>query len=231
MTLGWLGWVDSSPILFIAYERMLNLGIAKKRSKWFMGRWRWERLVCKEAKRMVKEEAEWIMWREWHQQEKLDLFLSELITVEEFERDSEAEAEAERSEVMGEGVVEEAIGTQTSEMEVDNTGEDEVVAEEKRLRGGRKQALSSPPKPSRKWTCTSTAIASKTAVVEKAQRITSTATTCDWCHHHNTKCVPTDGGARCTNCKAKHYRCSLVPAKEGSEGKATLYKDNRWQPD
>ena len=50
----------------------------------------------------------------------------------------------------GEGVVEEAIKTQTSEMEVDNTGEDEVVAEEKRLRGGRKQAPSSPPKPSRK---------------------------------------------------------------------------------
>ena len=75
-----------------------------------------------------------------------------MITVEEFERDSEAEAEAEaeRGEVMGEGFVEEAIGTQTSEMEVDNTGEDEVVAEKKRLRGGRKQALSSPPKPSRK---------------------------------------------------------------------------------
>ena len=50
-----------------------------------------ERLVHKEAKRLVKEEAEQITWREWHQQEKLNLFLSELITVEEFERDLEAD--------------------------------------------------------------------------------------------------------------------------------------------
>ena len=67
-----------------------------------------ERLIREEAKRMVKEEAEWIMRRERRQQEKLDLFLSESITVEEFERDSEVEAE--RSEVVGEVVGEDALG-------------------------------------------------------------------------------------------------------------------------
>ena len=45
----------------------------------------------------------------------------------------------------------------------------------------------------------------------------STVTTCDRCHQHNIKCTPTDVGARCANCKAKHYKCSHVPAKEGSE--------------
>ena len=109
-----------------------------------------EGLIRKEAKRMVKEEAEWIVRREWCQQEKLDLFLSELITVEEFERDLEAEAEAEKSEVVGDVVGEDALGTQTSEMEVDNAGEDEVVAENIGSKGGRKRAPSSPPKPSRK---------------------------------------------------------------------------------
>ena len=108
-----------------------------------------ERLVCKEAERLVKEEAEWITQREQHQQEKLDLFLSESITVEEFERDSEVEGE--RSKVLGDIVGKDTIGTQVSEMEVDNMGEDEVAVEDKRLRGGRKWALSSPPKPSRKW--------------------------------------------------------------------------------
>ena len=31
-----------------------------------------------------------------------------------------------------------------------------------------------------------------------------------------------DGGARCANCKAKHYRCSLVMVKEGMGGKGSL---------
>ena len=30
-----------------------------------------------------------------------------------------------------------------------------------------------------------------------------------------------DGGARCTNCKAKHYGCLLVVAKEGLRGKGS----------
>ena len=67
-----------------------------------------ERLICEEAERMVKEEAEQIARREWHQQEKLDLFLSESITVEEFERDSEVEAE--RSKIVREVVGEDALG-------------------------------------------------------------------------------------------------------------------------
>ena len=95
-----------------------------------------ERLIHEEAERMVKEEAEWIARRERRQQEKLDLFLSELITVEEFERD--LEVEAERSKVVGEVVGEDMLGTQTSEMEVDDVGEDEVVAEDKGSKGGRK---------------------------------------------------------------------------------------------
>ena len=64
-----------------------------------------------------------------HQQEKLDLFLNESITAEEFEKD--LEVEAERSKVTGEGMVEDAFGTQMSEMEVDDAGEDKVVAEDK----------------------------------------------------------------------------------------------------
>ena len=85
---------------------------------------------------MVKEEAEWITRRERCQQEKLDLFLSESITVEEFERD--LEVEVERSEVVGDVVGEDVLGTQTSEMEVDDVGEDEVVAENVGSKGGRK---------------------------------------------------------------------------------------------
>ena len=68
-----------------------------------------ERLIREEAKRMVKEEAERMARRERRQQEKLDLFLSESITVEEFERD--LEVEAERSEVVGDIVGEDALRT------------------------------------------------------------------------------------------------------------------------
>ena len=46
-------------------------------------------------------------------------------------------------------------------------------------------------------------------------------TSCEWCRQHNIKCTPTDTGARCLNCKAKHYKCSLVPTKEGLEMKTT----------
>ena len=42
-------------------------------------------------------------------------------------------------------------------------------------------------------------------------------TACDRCRQHNIKCTPTDVDARCVNCKVKHYKCSLVPAKEGSD--------------
>ena len=182
-----------------------------------------ERKICDEAEakeRLVCEEAERVVCREQRQQEKLDLFLNESITAEEFKRDSKEELE--RSKVMGEEVVEDMVGMQVSEMEVDDAGEDEVVAEDKRLKGGRKQAPSSPLKPSRKQACASTAIASKPAVMEKANSKLSTVNACDWCCHYDIKCVPTDRGARCSNCKVKHYKCSLVPSKEGSEGKGGL---------
>ena len=52
-----------------------------------------ERLVHEEAEREVREEAERVTRRERCQQEKLDLFLNESITAEEFEKDSEVEAE------------------------------------------------------------------------------------------------------------------------------------------
>ena len=76
------------------------------------------------------------------------MFLNESITAEEFERDSEAEAE--RSEIVEDVAGEDMLGTQTSEMEVDDAGEDEVVAEDKGSKGGRKRAPSLPPKLSRK---------------------------------------------------------------------------------
>ena len=174
-----------------------------------------ERLIHKEAERMVKEEAERIARRERHQQEKLDLFLSESITVEEFERD--LEVEVERSEVVGEFVGKDALGTQTSEMEVDDVGEDEVVAENVGSKGGRKIAPSSPPKLSRKQTRALTVVRSKPTVIERMDSSASAVTACDRCRQHNIKCTPTNVGARCANCKAKHYKCSHVPVKEGSE--------------
>ena len=76
------------------------------------------------------------------------MFLNESITAEEFEKDSEAEAE--ESEVTGVAIIEDRVGAQVSEMEVDDAGEDEVVVEDLKSKGGRKRAPSSPPKPSRK---------------------------------------------------------------------------------
>ena len=101
-----------------------------------------ERLVREEAERVVRVEAERIARREKRQQEKLDLFLNESITAEEFERDSEAEAE--RSEIVEDVAGEDALGMQTSEMEVDDVGEDEVVVEDKGSKGGRKHHLRLP---------------------------------------------------------------------------------------
>ena len=102
-------------------------------------------------------------------------------------------------------------------MEVDDVGEDEVVAENVGSKGGRKRAPSSPPKLSRKRTRVSTAIGSKPTVVERTDSSASVVTTCNRCHQHNIKCTPTDVGAQCVNCKVKHYKCSHVPMKEGLE--------------
>ena len=174
-----------------------------------------ERLVREEAEREVREEAERVARRERRQQEKLDLFLNESITAEEFKKDSEAE----ESEVTGVAIVEDKVGAQVSEMEVDDAGEDEVVVEDLKSKGGRKRAPSSPPKPSRKRMCASTAIGSKPTVIERTDSSARAVTACERCHYHNIKCTPTNAGARCSNCKAKHYKCSFVPAKESSEPK------------
>ena len=160
---------------------------------------------------MVRAEAERVVRREKCQQEKLELFLNKSITAKEFERDSEVEAE--RSEVVEDVTGEDALGTQMSEMEVDDAGEDEVVVEDKSSKGGRKRAPSSPPKQSRKRTRTSAAVMSKPIVVERKDSSVTVVTSCEWCRQHNIKCTPTDAGARCLNCKAKHYKCSFLRKK------------------
>ena len=65
------------------------------------------------------------------------------------------------------------------------------------------------------------AIELKLLVIERTDSSASVVTACDWCHYHNIKCTPTDAGAQCSNCKAKHYKCSLVPMKESSELKTS----------
>ena len=147
------------------------------------------------------------------------MFLNESITAEEFEKDSEAEAEG--SEVTGVAVIEDKVGAQVSGMGVDDVGEDEVVVEDLKSKGGRKRAPSSPPKPSRKRTRASTAIRSKPTVIKRTDSSASMVTACDHCRYHNIKCTPTDAGARCSNCKAKHYKCSFIPVKESSELKTS----------
>ena len=95
-----------------------------------------ERLVREEAERVVRAEAERVARREKRQQEKLDLFLNESITAEEFERDLEVDGEAERSEVTGVDAIKNVVVGQVSEMEINNVGEDEVEVEDKKSRGG-----------------------------------------------------------------------------------------------
>ena len=48
----------------------------------------------------------------------------------------------------------------------------------------------------------------------------STANLCWRCVKHKTVCIVPSSGARCENCWAKHYGCSLVPPKEvvGAKG-------------
>ena len=41
----------------------------------------------------------------------------------------------------------------------------------------------------------------------------SMANPCWRCVKHKTVCIVPSGGARCDNCWAKHYGCSLVPLK------------------
>ena len=105
------------------------------------------------------------------------------------------EEEAERSEALGDVVREDALGTQASEMEVDDAGEDKVVAEDTMPKGGRKWAPSLPPKPLRKWACALKAIVLKPVVVERSNSNASVVSPCNQCCHYNIKCIPTDEGA------------------------------------
>ena len=150
----------------------------------------------------------------------------------ELEIGSEAEemVEAEESEAVGTEEFGTTGGTQSSVMEVDEEGEDEVVVVEEVRRGEtRKRVPSSPPKSSRKrvraGTATQTPAGSqvKGSLVQGSQAgvgtAVSTANPCWRCVKHKTVCIMPNGGARCENCRAKHYGCSLVLPKEVMGGK------------
>ena len=150
----------------------------------------------------------------------------------ELEIDSEAEemVEAEESKAVGTEEFGTTGGTQSSAMEVDEEGEDEEVVVEEVKRGEtRKWAPLSLPKSSRKrvraGTVTQTPAGSqvKGSLVQGSQAgvgtAVSTANPCWRCVKHKTVCIVLNGGARCENCRAKHYGCSLVPPKEVVGGK------------
>ena len=142
------------------------------------------------------------------------------LSQEALEIDSEAEemGEAEGSEAVGTEEVGTTGGTQLSAMEVDEEGEDEVVVVEEVKQGEmRKQVLSSLPKSSRKRVQAGTA--TQTPAGSQVGTAVSTANPCWRCVKHKMVCIMPSGGARCENCWAKHYRCSLVPLKEVVGGK------------
>ena len=154
------------------------------------------------------------------------------MTQAELEVDLEAEEmrKAEKSEAVGMEEVGTTGGMQLLAMEVNEEEEDEVVVVEEAKQGEtRKQAPSSPPKLSRKrvraGTATQTPAGSqaKGSSVQGSQAgmgtVVSTANPCWRCVKHRVECVMPSGGARCENCQAKHYRCSLVPPKEVVGGK------------
>ena len=178
------------------------------------------RRAQEEAEREAQEKEERALRRQRRMDEKLDAFMAQTITESELERDSEAEEEDARGEVTGEEAVEGAVGTESSAMEVDDAGEDEVMAvDEARPLGGRKRAPSSPPKQSKKR-ARATATTQGTVGGQSEPKTTAIASvSCERCTRQKIACIPTGGGARCVNCKAKHLGCSLVPAKEVSEGK------------
>ena len=105
-------------------------------------------------------------------------------------------------------------------MEVDEGGESEVVAVEEGQRSGRrKRAPSSPPKQSRKRARAATATQTTTGSQVRTESTGSVGIGCERCVRQGIACVAVDGGARCANCKAKHYGCSLVVGKEVPRGK------------
>ena len=168
-----------------------------------------ELLFAADAEKDVDEDiARW----EARRQEKLEAFLDERITQEEFERDSKGDvAMAERSEAMGDEELMEVETQISGEMDVDS-GEDEVVSI-----ATRKRAPSSPPKTIWKKACT-TAGSQETVVAAVVSQVDSAA--CEQCSWQGVTCIRTGDGARCVNCHNKHTRCSFVLAKVG-EGKST----------
>ena len=120
-----------------------------------------EARAWKEHDRKFQEEAKWLVdeklaraaKRDRRLKEKLTAVLEGRLSQEALEVDSEAEemGEAEESEAIGTEEVGTIGGTQSSAMEVDEEGEDEVVVVEEVKRGEtRKQVPLSPPKSSRK---------------------------------------------------------------------------------
>ena len=151
--------------------------------------------------------------REARHQEKLEAFLDERITQEEFERDSEGDAAmAERSEATGDEELVEVESQISGEMDVDS-GEDEVVSV-----ATRKRAPSLPPKTIQKKAC-ATAGSQDTVVAVVVSQVDLAA--CERCLQQGVTCIRTGDGTRCVNCHDKHTRCSFVPAKVG-EGKSAL---------
>ena len=191
-----------------------------------------DRKFREEAKRLVDEKLARAAKRDRRLEEKLRAVLEGRLSQEVLEVDSEAEEmeEAEESEAVGTEEFGATGGTQSSAMEVDEEGEDEVVTVEEVKRGEtRKRAPSSPPKSSRKRVRAETTTQPPAGSQVKGSSVqgsqagvgttVSTANPCWRCVRHKTVCIVPSGGARCENCRAKHYGCSLVPPKEVVGGK------------
>ena len=187
----------------------------------------YNRKLREEAKRVIDEKMARVAKRDRWLEEKLMAVLEGRMSQVELEIDSEVEemVEAEGSEAVGTKELGTTGGTQSSAMEVDKEGEDEVVVVKELKRGEtRKWAPSSPPKSSRKRVragmATQTPAGSqvKGSSVQGSQAgvgtAVSTANPCWRCVRHKTVCIVPSGRARCENCRAKHYGCSLVPPKE-----------------
>ena len=164
------------------------------------------------------------MRQEKRLEEKLNEVLAGRLTQVELEMVSELEEsmEGEESEVVGSEDVRTTGGTQSLVMEVDEEEEDEVV-EVKRVET-RKWALLSPPKMSRKRV--HAAMATQSSAGSQVQRgsvqgsqtgsgpMRNAERPCDRCVKHRVPCMVASGGVQCEYCQAKHYRCSLVLARE-----------------
>ena len=199
-----------------------------------------EARVRDEHDRKFREEAKWLVdeklaraaKRDRQLKEKLTAVLEGRLSQEALEVDSEVEemGEAEESEAVGMEEVGMTGGTQLSAMEVDEEGEDEVVVVEEVKRGEtRKRVPSSPPKLSRKRVRAGMATQMPVGSQVKGGSVPGSQVgmgtmgrmgkPCWRCVKHGVQCIMLSAGARCENCRAKHYRCSLVPPKEVVGGK------------